>query len=518
MSLSQRGAADPVLLVETVLVVAGLVFLGWLFTDSYRQPSAPLAFSLDASSEGVDETWSGLYVGEEKIGYSVNRTAPRDDGGLILQERTRLKLMLLGAPNEVTLANDVDIAAAGHVESLRSQVRTTVQGVPVTLRAEGRSTGGTGMEIDLFQAGVKLSTLTLDEVPATAATLYRVVAERTPEVGQSFALPYFNPMSLGSAEAEVTVKGKEKASLPTGEEVDAWRLAVNNSGQTLSVLVTPDGKRISEQEEEGGLGMKVLWETREDALEKGWPADEADAVDLIALSSIPLDQRLPGGGRAVKRLVLKVDGPQAVSDLLGRFHGENWDPETEELTIERSSMDGAADYQLPSQDRAMQPWLRSTAFVQAENPKMVRTAGEVLGDQLQAVQATEILQSWVYRNVEKVPVAGVPSASEVLDSMRGDCNEHTTLYTALARSVGLPTRLAAGIVYSESIFADGAFYYHAWPEVWLGDRWFAVDPTFGQSPADATHLKLVEGELDKQAELMGVIGRLRLSVVEVEEG
>ena len=102
--------------------------------------------------------------------------------------------------------------------------------------------------------------------------------------------------------------------------------------------------------------------------------------------------------------------------------------------------------------------------------------------------------------------------------MRGDCNEHTTLYTALARSVGLPTRLAAGIVYSESIFADGAFYYHAWPEVWLGDRWFAVDPTFGQSPADATHLKLVEGELDKQAELMGVIGRLRLSVVEVEEG
>ncbi|MCO4770267.1 MAG: transglutaminase domain-containing protein [Deltaproteobacteria bacterium] len=515
--MRERGAADPVFLAEVALVVLGLFFVGWLFTDSYRQPTAPLAFSLDASSEGVSETWSGLYVAEEKIGYSVNRTASRDDGGLILQERTRLKLMLLGAPNEVTLANDVHIAPAGHVERLRSQVRTTVQGVPVTLRAEGRSTGGKGMELELFQAGVKLSTMQLDEVPATAATLYRAVVERSPKAGDRFSLPYFNPMSLGSAAAEVTVQGTERATQPDGVEVDAVRVEVNNSGQRLSVLIAPDGTRISEEEEEGGLGMRVLWETQEDALQKGWPADEADAVDLIALSSIPLDQRLPGGGRTISRLVLKVDGPQAVSDLLTRFHGANWDPATAQLTLERSSSEGAADFQLPSQDRAMQPWLRSTAFVQADDPKMVRAAGEALGDRLQAVAATEVLENWVYRTVEKVPVAGVPSASEVLASKRGDCNEHTTLFAALARSVGLPTRLAAGIVYSESIFADGAFYYHAWPEVWLGDRWFAVDPTFGQTPADATHVKLVEGELDKQTELMGVIGRLRLSVVEVQE-
>jgi transglutaminase-like putative cysteine protease len=219
----------------------------------------------------------------------------------------------------------------------------------------------------------------------------------------------------------------------------------------------------------------------------------------------------------VTRLVLKVEGPQSVSDLLTRFHGERWDAETSQLTLERSSQEGASDYQLPSQDREMAHWLRSTAFVQADDPKMVRAAGLVLGDQLQAVHAAELLESWVYRSLKKVPVAGVPSATEVLRSKRGDCNEHTTLYTALARSVGLPTRLAAGIVYSESIFADGAFYYHAWPEVWLGDRWLSVDPTFGQYPADATHLKLVEGELDRQTELMSVIGRLRLSVVEVSE-
>ncbi len=120
---------------------------------------------------------------------------------------------------------------------------------------------------------------------------------------------------------------------------------------------------------------------------------------------------------------------------------------------------------------------------------------------------------WTYGNLEKVPVASVPSALEVLQSLRGDCNEHTTLFTALARSLGIPTRPVAGIVYSETIFAEGAFYYHAWPEVWLGDGWVPVDPTFGQFPADATHLGLVVGDLDKQMEIMGVIGRINLSVV-----
>ncbi|HNC95925.1 MAG TPA: hypothetical protein PKW90_07360, partial [Myxococcota bacterium] len=65
-----------------------------------------------------------------------------------------------------------------------------------------------------------------------------------------------------------------------------------------------------------------------------------------------------------------------------------------------------------------------------------------------------------------------------------------------------------------------AFYYHAWPEVRLGEpeggpaRWVPVDPTFGQFPADASHLKIVNGDLDKQVEVMGMMGRIRLQVVE----
>ena len=70
-----------------------------------------------------------------------------------------------------------------------------------------------------------------------------------------------------------------------------------------------------------------------------------------------------------------------------------------------------------------------------------------------------------------------------------------------------PTLMNAGVVY-----LDGKFYYHAWPSVWLG-KWVAVDPTFDQFPADATHISFVRGGLDRQVELMKIIGQVRIDVV-----
>jgi transglutaminase-like putative cysteine protease len=500
-------------LLEATLVAVAVVLFAVLLSSTYREPAPPLSLTLAPATEGTTERWSGIYVQGQKIGTSISRTAVGADGGRLLQERTQLRLKLLGQTNDLTLASDVRLSPEGAVDSLLAQVRTEVKGLPVTLRAEGRRRGR-GMTLDLYQAGLKITTLDLDEVPATPATIYRSVVDGSPEVGRRVTVPWFSPLSLGRAEAAVTVLERTEATLPEGGTVPAWRLRVEHSGQVIEAVVDDSGERLQEQEIEGGLGMSVVAETEQQALHRGWPTDGEETVDLIALSSVPVDRTLPGGGRELTHLVLRVQGPPAVDDLLARFHGDAWSLAKRELTIDVPQPTDAGLYPLPSQDRALAAWTRSTTFAPSDDKAIVRAAGQVVGDDLLATDAARKLTRWVYSNLEKVPVAGVPQAREVLSSRRGDCNEHTTLFAAMARSLGLPTKMAAGIVYSESIFEDGAFYYHAWPEVWLGDRWVPVDPTFGQFPADATHLKLVEGELDKQMELMGVIGRLRLEVVE----
>ena len=41
-----------------------------------------------------------------------------------------------------------------------------------------------------------------------------------------------------------------------------------------------------------------------------------------------------------------------------------------------------------------------------------------------------------------------------------------------------------------------------------------MDATQNQMPADVTHIKLVEGNLDKQVEIAGLIGNLQLKVLD----
>ena len=118
--------------------------------------------------------------------------------------------------------------------------------------------------------------------------------------------------------------------------------------------------------------------------------------------------------------------------------------------------------------------------------------------------------------LEKKPTVSLPSALEVLRTRVGDCNEHTALFVALARAAGIPARINVGLVAVRS-----AFYYHAWPEVYIAEGkergfWLPVDPTLNQFPADATHVRLARGGLDKQAAILPLIGRVKMTILDLQ--
>jgi transglutaminase-like putative cysteine protease len=90
----------------------------------------------------------------------------------------------------------------------------------------------------------------------------------------------------------------------------------------------------------------------------------------------------------------------------------------------------------------------------------------------------------------------------------GDCNEHAVLLAALARAASIPTKIETGLVY-----LNGRFYYHAWNLVYIGS-WVTVDALFGQIPADVTHIRVTTGTEREQLDLLGLIGKIRLEVLE----
>jgi transglutaminase-like putative cysteine protease len=165
----------------------------------------------------------------------------------------------------------------------------------------------------------------------------------------------------------------------------------------------------------------------------------------------------------------------------------------------------------PDLDRHLAP----EPFIESDAPEIVAEAQAAVAGAADRRQQAERLVRHVAALLRKKPTVSLPSALEVLRTRVGDCNEHTALYVALARAVGLPARVAVGLVY-----VQGAFYYHAWAEVFVETsrargRWLPADPTLNQFPADLTHVRLTRGGLDRQAVLTRMMGRLEMTILEL---
>ena len=87
---------------------------------------------------------------------------------------------------------------------------------------------------------------------------------------------------------------------------------------------------------------------------------------------------------------------------------------------------------------------------------------------------------------------GNDAIEEFLQQRQGYCEQFAGTYAAMARSIGLPARVAVGYTWGEQDPADPNGYRvvgrnaHAWPEVWLGRfGWVAFEPTPGRGNPDA---------------------------------
>jgi transglutaminase-like putative cysteine protease len=87
---------------------------------------------------------------------------------------------------------------------------------------------------------------------------------------------------------------------------------------------------------------------------------------------------------------------------------------------------------------------------------------------------------------------GTDAIDAFLESRVGYCEQYAGTFAAMARSIGIPARVAVGYTWGEIDAANPNRYRvlgrnaHAWPEVYLGEYgWVAFEPTPGRGNPDA---------------------------------
>ncbi len=477
-----------------------VVQMGALLNHAYLQ-AAPVTLAGDLSRYGKTAHWNGIYYRGEKVGFSVSQTLPTD-GGYELQEDGELQLTLMGATTAARLQTraTVDRAFALRTFSFSLDPGTGPISVDGTLD---------GPRLDLTirtPHGTRQETRELEETPALALNLGRRLAAAGLKTGQRLEMSLFDPATLTNAPVTVDVEAREIVRV-SGLPVPAFRIRSRFLGVISTSWITDVGEVIKE---ESPMGLVVLKESREQATARAMSAEaSADLLQVAAIAprlSRPIDDPA-----AVERLRIRLSGfdfrALGTADLQGA--GQRLEGDVLEVRSADTLTPGPAD---PDAGRFLEP----EPFIESDAPEIRAEAEKALAGATTPAERAERLVRYVNALIEKKPTVSLPSALEVLRTRVGDCNEHTALYVAMARASGLPARVAVGLV-----FLRGAFYYHAWPEVYVKQAdgrglWESVDPTLNQYPADATHVRLARGGLDRQTTILPLIGNAQIAVLDFE--
>lgn len=477
-----------------------LVFLSWAAVMAVLAASS---FSLRGPATALrplpaeaSEQWYGVYSQGKKVGYQHRVRTPSADG-FTVESETVTQLSMLGSSQLVTTRLVAETDRSLRPRKLDFRLRTGSADFVASGVARGEE-----FEITSPALGQRTMRLPASATIALSQTLEDLLAQEHIETGKTFSYTMFDPVASAPAPVTLTIGPLEDVSLPTGVR-SAYRIDEEFQGSQFRLWMEPGGGVIKE---EGPLGLTLLREVGARAAMGG--IDRGASVDLAATAAIPV-RRAIDSPRTLRRLRLRVsDAPP----LLELSFPPRQRLEGGALVIEREEGFPAGSVSLPVEEPDLAEDLRSTPFMQVDDPKVRALAGEIAGQDRDATAVARKLLDWVYENLAKEATVSVPNAVQVLEMRKGDCNEHAVLYGALARAAGLPARMVAGTVYNPGEGgSSGAFYYHAWNLVWIG-RWVAVDPTFGQFPADATHVAFVEGGPDKDIALIGAIGRIRFEV------
>ena len=360
------------------------------------------------------------------------------------------------------------------------------------MSAEGHVEGNNvHFKLDTGQSTIN-DTVTLSGPPLLSVNDRSYLLRELKKEGQKIKIPSFDPISLSGRESIITYHGEEKLLVRRRMKV-LHHFSEITGGIRINFWLDNKGRIVKE---ESPAGFKFIAEPEfraKDIVESG--NELLSAVSIHPTGSLPPEDATSASYRISYPPDLNLD-----------IQGGRQTIDNDTLTISMKELPAATSS--TNNECSGRVFNQPSRYVQSDSDEIIKVAKSIVGDETDPAFQVRLLASWVYQNIEKRPVLGLPDALTTLNNRKGDCNEHASLFAALARSQKINTAIATGVT-----LQNESFYYHAWNEVCLDGKWYSLDTTTNQLPADLFHIRFGKGDMDEQLKIGGLLGKLKIEIL-----
>ncbi|MBU1087379.1 MAG: lasso peptide biosynthesis protein [Candidatus Omnitrophica bacterium] len=450
----------------------------------------------------LSDSWMGIYFNSLPVGFVHSAIEPfmikKGKSGYRIINRTFMNLFIMRKRNKVWFNAQAIVDADYQLVNFDFDLTSGTH----TINVFGEMLDKQTLKVKIVSQGnisEKKIILPKDQGFLIASIISPFSSFGSLEIGNNYNLMVFNPFSLALEPLEVNVLDQE-IIVHDNQDVKAYRVKSKYRGIEQTAWVNQDGEILKQ---ETGLGWVLIKESPE-AATRVYSETAKSEIELMQMVSIAANITLPNKPLKVLNINLK-NLPDDFDLKSQRQKILNDQDNIKTLQIRAEKINQEQCLALPINE--FNDLKHASAFIQADAPEIKALAAKIINKEKNSYLAAVKINDWLFKNIAKVPVVSIPSAVDVLKTREGDCNEHSVLFAALARSIGIPTKINVGLVYSH-----GRFYYHAWVSVYIG-VWLDMDPTFGQNIADAGHIKLLEGDIRRQLDIIRVLGKIELEVI-----
>ncbi|MFH1061455.1 MAG: transglutaminase-like domain-containing protein [Candidatus Omnitrophota bacterium] len=485
------------------IIIFWLVMISLLFTREVVFKHKTAAYRAFLSSDALlSDFWMGIYFNDSPVGFVHSSLEPymikKGKSGYQITNRTFMNFFLLGKRNKVWFNAKAIVDENYQLENFNFDLTSGTHMINVSGKIIDKKT--LALEID-SQGIVRQKKISLpnEQGVIIASIISPFSSFGTLKVGNSYNVMVFNPFSLGLEPLEVTVI-KQEIIVYEQQEVEAYVVNSKYRGIEQIAWVNAKGEILKQ---ETGLGWVLIKESP-DAATRAYQNTAKSDIELTQMVSIEANISMPN--KPLELLNITLSNIPNDFDLKSHRQKILTDKDNQKtIQIRKEVFNQAQCLELPINE--FSDLKQASAFIQSDDHEIKQLAEKIIGKEKNSFLAAIKINEWLFKNIAKVPVISIPSAVDVLKTREGDCNEHSVLFAALARAIGVPTKINVGLAYT-----NGRFYYHAWCSVYTG-VWVDMDPTFGQNIADAGHIKLLEGDISRQLDIIRVLGKIKLEVI-----